>query len=381
MLFKDVIGNASIKERLKQAARENRISHALLFAGSEGCGNLPMAIAFAQYISCPERTEDDSCGKCPSCLKFDKLSHPDLHFSYPVVTRKSGEKPRSVDFLPEWREALAENPFLSLNHWLMRLDAENKQGNINVEECHDIIRKLSFKCYEAPYKFLIMWMPEFLGTAGNTILKIVEEPPDNTLFIFVAQNPGKIINTITSRTQLIRFNRITDEEMRENLKLSYNLGDTEAAVYARLADGNYAAAKELAESADEEIDHGKSFLEWMRECYSIGKSAKILIERIEVFSKSGRERQKSFIAYAIDMLRECLLMNMKQDNLIRLLEEEMTGFQKFSAFIHPDNVGDLIEELSKAYYHLERNANAKILMLDLSFRIHHLLKRKAAAQV
>jgi DNA polymerase III subunit delta' len=368
MLFGDIIGQRDVKARLTQSVSENRISHALLLAGPPGSGSLPLAIAYARYICCTSRSEHDSCGHCSSCIKFSKLAHPDLHFSFPVVTRKSGEKPRSTDFLPEWRQALQANPYLTINQWLILLDAENKQGNIPVEECHDIIKKLSLKSYESGYKILIMWMPEYL--------EIIEEPPPSTLFILVAENPEQLLPTITSRTQLIRVHRIPDEEMKKALMEKAGLDEQKASGIVHIADGNYSEALALAESEGEDKIFSEVYLEWMRLCYAYPKMTARILEWVEEFAKAGREKQKAFLVYGMHIARECMILNYADASLGRLYGKELESYRKFAPFINRYNAEDLAEELNKAHYHLERNANAKILFMDLSFKIHSLLVRK-----
>ncbi|MFH1321736.1 MAG: hypothetical protein ABII90_13940 [Bacteroidota bacterium] len=229
MLFKEVIGQQSTKEQLIQTVKDNRISHAQLFLGPEGSGNLPMAIAYAQYISCEKRGDEDSCGICPSCYKYNKLAHPDLHFIYPVATTKEVPKdPTSAKFSDKWRQAISENPYLNLNQWYNQIDIANKQGIINAEDCNEIIKKLSLKTYESEFKVMIIWKPERLyHAAAPKLLKILEEPPQKTLFLLVAENQDQIIKTILSRTQLVKFRKIYDQDLQREMTTKFSLSEEE----------------------------------------------------------------------------------------------------------------------------------------------------------
>jgi DNA polymerase-3 subunit delta' len=242
------------------------------------------------------------------------------------------------------------------------LDAENKQGNISVEECHDIIKKLSLKSYESDYKVLIMWMPEFLGKEGNTLLKIIEEPPQNTLFILVAENPEQILTTITSRTQLIRVNKISDEDMKQALMEKTGIDDQKASGIVHIADGNFSEALSLAETGGEDKVFSEVYLDWMRQCYGYPRMLAKILEWVEEFSKAGREKQKAYLVYGMHIARECMILNYADPSLVRLYGSELEAYRKFAPFIN-----------------LERNANPKILFMDLSYKIHRLLMRKESA--
>lgn len=371
MLFKDIIGQETIKDRLIQSVKDNRISHAQLFLGPEGSGNLAIAIAYAQYISCIKKQENDSCGTCPSCIKYNKLAHPDLHFVFPVV----GSKEVSSHFLSEWREAVLENPYLNLFQWYQFLDVENKQGIIGVEESADILHKLSLTSYESGFKIMIVWMPEKMHTsASNKLLKILEEPPDKTLFILVAENEDLLLKTIVSRTQLIKIKKIPDAEIKKALAEKYQLTEQEAPRMAYLADGSFNHAMALTKEVEEEDFNFKTFRDWMRLCFKNDVPA--IITWGNEISTIGRERQKNFLAYALNVLRECLMLNYADPSLVRIEGEEIDFVKKFAPYIHAGNCEQMIQIFEKAIAHIERNAYPKILFLDLSLKCMELLRVK-----
>ena len=377
MFFKDIIGQEEVKKRLIQSVRDNRISHAQLFLGPEGSGNLALALAYAQYILCSSKTDNDSCGQCPSCLKASKFIHPDLHFTFPIVVKKSDGKNICSDYLPEWRETLLGNPYMSLFHWLSTIDEDkNKQGNIPIAECHSIIKKLNLKSFESEYRILVMWRPEFLGKEGNALLKILEEPTAGTLFLLVAEKPDQIINTVLSRTQLIKIKKLSDREVTESLITNETLPAQTAEQIAAMSDGNYYEALQLA-SEEKENNFEKDFLEWMRRCYAIKKSFKEQFSWVEEFARIGKEKQKAFLDYGLHIVRQCLMVNYAPEQLIRMNAKERESYKKFVQFIHLDNGEELMKALSDASYNIERNANIKILFMDLSFKINSLLHVKA----
>ncbi|MCX6291036.1 MAG: hypothetical protein NT126_04665 [Bacteroidetes bacterium] len=375
MQFKDVIGHGPVKQRLIHSARENRVSHAQLFLGPEGSGNLAMAIAYAQYLVCENPGDADSCGSCAACIKMKKLVHPDVTFTYPVAPKEKFSKPKSVDFVTEWRKAVIENPYMNFNDWVESLEIENKQGSIAVEESADILRRLSLKSVESGYKIVILWFPEKLHiSAANKMLKIIEEPPDQTVFILVAENHEKIISTITSRTQLIKINRISDEEMSSWLVHKHELLPDAAKKIVHRADGNYREALLLLNHDPEEEDDAKLFLSWMRSCLKFNMPG--IAEFSETMSKTGREKQKLFLQTALHIARECIVMNYADHSMIRMDGKELEDFRRFAPFVNKNNADEFVEELNKAHFHLERNANSKILFADLSFTMNRLLHIK-----
>ncbi len=370
MLFKDIIGQQAVKERLIRSVKEGRISHAQLFLGPQGSGSLAMAVAYAQYICCSNKGETESCDQCPSCIKYNKLVHPDLHFVYPVALSKDVRT--SSDVIGEWRSAFLNNPYISLFNWFELLNAENKQAIIGVEESGDILRKLSLTTYEAEYKIMIIWQAEKMNqAAANKLLKILEEPPDKTLFLLICENEEQLLRTIVSRTQLIKINKIKDEELAEALVASNDLSPDAAQKIAHLADGNYAEALLLISENENAAQNLASFQKLMRA--SLKFDPKAVMAWIDEVAAAGRERQKNFLNYALHIMRESLVLNYADASLIKLGADEQDFVKKFSPFIHAANVERFIEELNTAHYHMERNANAKILFMDLAFKFNELL--------
>ena len=369
MQFNKIIGHHALKEHLISTVKDNRVSHAQLFLGPEGSGSLALAIAFAQYVNCEDKNENDSCGRCPSCIKYEKLIHPDLHFSYPFFAKKSDET-ASV-YMEEWRNAIIENPYMSLSYWRNQLDAENKQANINIAEAHDIIKKLSLKSFEAEYKVLIMWLPEFLDTQGNALLKLIEEPPAKTLFLLVAENQDRILNTILSRTQLVKVNKLSQEDITSYLIEEKHIDPNRANEIAFIADGNMQTTlDQLEEESNENFD---LLIRWMR-CIVTDSGLNIIQICDEEISKLGRENQKLFLIYAIQVLRQIVLLNQGLSNMVHLKDVELDFVQKFSEITTLEKLQVAIDFLEKSHYYVERNANPKILFLDLSLQLVLLFK-------
>jgi len=380
--FKEITGQNEIKQRLIQTVRENRVSHAQLFFGPEGSRKLAMAIAYSQYINCRSRITDpslpggsDSCGTCPSCIKYSKLIHPDLHFIFPVAkTREVDKDPVSKDFLKTWREVLLENNYrLSLNDWYQIAGFEKKQGIINADDCSEILRTLSYKSYESEFKVMIIWMADRLyHSAAPKILKILEEPPDKSLFILITETPEKIINTILSRTQSLRFSRLNDDDiLREMTAPPLSCSPEDAARIIPLADGNLIKAVKIWKRDEDEIFYLEKFVQWMRLSYK--NELKKSYDFVSEIAKLGRERQKSFLAYAQRIVRNSLLINYKNPQLSKLNSEEQDFMTKFGRFINHTNIVRFNEELEKAQAHIDRNANPSILFMDLTMTFTILL--------
>ncbi|HAL82589.1 MAG TPA: hypothetical protein DCO83_10435 [Mucilaginibacter sp.] len=367
MQFKQIVGQDAIKQRLINSVKENRVSHAQLFLGPGGSGSLPLAVAYAQYVSCENKQADDSCGECSSCRKYQKLMHPDLHFSYPFFAKHKDDT--SLSFIEQWREAFIANPYLSLDAWRGYLDAENKQANINIAECHQIIKKLSFKPFESAYKILILWLPEYLDKTGNSLLKIIEEPQPNTLFLLVAENQDQILNTILSRTQLIKIPALSYNDIKEYLVEKHNQSEPAAAEIAYLCNGNLSEALAMLEEGTNGF-HGQ-FVQWLRLCFS-NKGIEVMAF-VEQLSKMGRENQKNFLRYGISFIRECCLILSDAGSLVHLPALELETAKKMTNVMNISQARGIITELEKAHYHVERNANPKILFLDVSLQIIKLL--------
>jgi DNA polymerase-3 subunit delta' len=370
MFFRDIIGQHAIKERLINSVRDNRISHAQLFFGPDGCGTLPMAFAYARYVHCTNRGENDSCGTCPSCQKHDKLVHPDLHLVYPIALSKDLRVSTTV--IKEFREAFLENPYLTLNDWFNKIEADNKQPVIATEESAEILKKLSLTTFEAEYKIMIIWMAEKMNpTAANKLLKILEEPPDKTLFLLVTEAEDQLLRTIVSRTQLVKLSRLNDDDLTAALKVRFSLSEEDAARITFQADGSFAAASQLITKDEQAIFNLQVFQKWMRACLKFNMSG--VMESVDDFATAGRERQKQFLSYALEMVRESLLVNYADQSLIRIAGDEKNFVTKFAPFVHAANAYRFMNELNLALQHIERNGSAKIVFMDLSFKANELL--------
>lgn len=392
MQFQSITGQKEIKEQLVSMIQQNRLSHALLFLGKEGSGALQLALAFAQYIVCkPQQQEvdlfaaaapsnkkeeitkkNDSCGACPACKKANELIHPDIHFSYPVISKKSGDKPISTDFIKEWREFINTHPYGNIYDWLQFIGAENKQGNITAHECNDIIRKLNLKSFESEYKILIMWMPEFLGKEGNKLLKLIEEPPANTLFILVAENEDQILPTILSRTQLVKIPMLSNLEIEASLELKAGVAIEKAQQVAALAEGNYREALQLLQHADD--DWELMLREWLNAIIKTGPVAQV--KWIDDTAKLGREKQKQFLKYFIHLLEEAVrlrIIGSPNNGQTTTTNDFASRLNKLCSLSQQEAI---INELDKASYYIERNANAKMLFHALSIRIYYIINNK-----
>jgi len=401
-MFKDIIGQGDVKKKLIELVRQNRLSHALLFLGKEGNGSLKLAIALAQYVTCdrvnagvsrstPSLFENattaqstpldrdpempfgptDSCGVCVSCRKSVQLIHPDIHFSYPVVTRKTGSPPISTDYISEWREFIKMYPYGNVYDWLQFIGAENKQGNITAQECNDIIRKLSLKSFESEYKILIMWMPEYLGNEGNKLLKLIEEPPPNTLFILVAENESLILPTIVSRCQLIKIPALETADIDEALIREHEAGTELARQAASVSEGNYREALLLLKHAEE--DWQALLREWLNAILKTGPVAQT--KWVEEVSRLGREKQKQFLRYFNHLLEQAIRHKLLAENIF-LPDNEKDFANRLNRIANISQQQAIVEELDKAVYHIERNANAKILFHALTIKLYHIIQDK-----
>ncbi|GAB3931147.1 DNA polymerase III subunit [Mucilaginibacter myungsuensis] len=373
MQFKQIVGQSAVKQRLINSVKENRVSHAQLFLGPEGSGNLALAVAYAQYVSCEDKQVDDSCGVCSSCRKYMKLAHPDLHFSYPFFAKHKDDT--ALTFIEQWREALLANNYLNLDGWRGYLEADNKQANINIAECHQIIKKLSLKPFESVYKVLILWLPEYLDKEGNSLLKIIEEPQPNTLFLLVAQNQDQILNTILSRTQLVKVPALDYEDIKTYL-IEHGQTQHAAEEIAYLSNGNMAEA--LSMTDQDSSNYHQLFMKWLRFCF--GNKGSDVIPFTDQLSKLGRENQKNFLRYGISFVRECCLLSAGAGNLVHLPAAELDTAQKMITVMNMAQSEAISTELEKAHYHVERNANPKILFLDVSLQLIKILHFKTFPQ-
>jgi DNA polymerase-3 subunit delta' len=378
MLFKDVIGQSEVKQRLLNLVRDNRVPHALMMYGPEGSGKLALALAMMQYISCIDRQNSDSCGVCPSCLKFSKIIHPDLHFIFPVLkTSKVSKDPVSDQFMDEWRVAFLSNPYLSENEWYEAIGAENKQGIINKEESLQILRKLGLKPYESDYRMMIIWLPEKMNQpAANKLLKVIEEPPERTFIVMVTEHTDRILPTIVSRTQLLHVPPLTDPEIREGLmsERAEDPGLVEDAI--RKAGGNYKTALQTLWNDQLEVQYFDLFTTLMRLCYA--RNIIEVNEWVEKVAGLGRERQKQLLDYSLRLLRESFILRLEQEELNYLSGKERAFTEKFSPFIHQGNIHDIAEGFTLAANHIEANGNPRIVMMDLAIGMIKLLMIKPA---
>ena len=373
MRFKDIIGQEKTKKRLLQSVAENRVSHAQLIIGPNGVGKLSLAIAFGQYLSCTNRSDTDSCGVCPSCKKYEKLIHPDLHFVFPVFSSPKFSQAISDNFIGEWREIINSNPYISLNKWLEYIGSENKQGIISTHESGQIIKKLNLKAFESEYKVMIIWMPEKMNqTASNKLLKMIEEPPPKTIFLLVSEDKNQLLKTIVTRTQIIAVPRIDATSLNAAIIEKYSLCDEESANIVRLSEGSYSRANEIISHNESSQENFERFTSYMRLLYQ--KDVISLNKWVDEIATIGREKQKSFLKYAMRLIRDNFMLNQNANELAFTSNEETEFSKKFSPFIKPENIIQINEELNTAYYHIERNGYAKIVFFDLGLKLVVLLK-------
>ena len=377
MQFKDVIGQEEVKRKLILSVQENRVPHAQLFLGPEGNGKLPLALAYAQYILCPHRTATDSCGVCPSCQKISKLTHPDLHFVVPTTTTKSVKSnPESDLFMNEWREyVLQQEGYVDTSSWYEFLEVENKQGYISVRDAASLLRKLSFKAYEGEYKIAIIWMAEKLrDDTANKLLKLLEEPPEKTLFILIAEDQEELLATIRSRTSLVKVPRIEQNDLQTALVQRLGCSEQEAKDAALVAEGNWIKACQNVKDAEDQKYYFRTFQQWMRLCFKAAISE--LIDFSNNIKSIGRERQKQLLEYGLGIVRNSILFNNSLAELVMLPEEEKKFNAGFAPFVNKANliqIADLLEEASRQ---IERNGYAPLIFLDCSFKMAKLLRMK-----
>ena len=385
MRFRDIIGQQQIKNKLIQTVLDQRVSHAQLFFGPEGNEKLALAIAYAQFINCTRKmlpeggtsfAEIDSCGICPSCIKFQKLIHPDLHFIYPIAKTKTikKDKLKSLDFIEDWRIFLTQNDYhVTLHEWYEQIGIENKQGIINKDDCREIISTLSYKSYESEYKVMVIWMAEkFNYSAAPTILKILEEPPEKTLFILISEDPEQIISTIRSRTLLVKIPKITTKDMNEYLLAKHQCEEREAGIIARQSAGNLKLALNRLQNIEEDLYNFTTFRSWMRLCFS-AKVADLISFSTDI-ARIGRENQKSFFLYALKVIQSCIAVGHDHEELVFSDGEELNFIKSFSVYINLSNVVAFSELFNNAMYHIERNAYPQTLFLDVSLQAARIFK-------
>jgi DNA polymerase-3 subunit delta' len=375
MNFSQIPGQKDIIEKLIRSVHEERVSHAQLFAGPEGCGSMALALAYARFISCENRSETDSCGTCKSCVKYEKMIHPDLHFVFPVIKGKKATDPVSDNYLEEWREFVKRSPFFTLNNWLDTIEVGNAQGLIFASEASEIIKKLSLKTFESDFKIMIIWLPEKMHpSAANKLLKMIEEPPEKTLFLLVSEEPDKVIPTILSRCQLVKIPSFNSTDIEKYLTSRFALNSEKAADFSRVSTGNINRAIELCENEDSSLANLERFKSLMR--FAWKRDIISVINWSEEISSTGREAQKNFISFSLRILRENLMLSLdqKKNSLVFLAGEEAAFSGNFHPFITPVNIYPLTDEFSLVYSHIEANGNPKIIFLDLALKVTRLIR-------
>lgn len=365
MQFKDVVGQNDVKSHLLRDVDHDKISHAQLFLGKMGHGNLALALAYVQYIFCQNKIEQDSCGVCPSCRKVSDLQHPDLHFSFPVV-QAIGKK--SDLFIKEWREQVKETPYFDLTTWTEKIDDKGRKPIMSVEEGQEIIKKLSLKSFEGGYKVVIIWMAEEMNpVASNKLLKILEEPPARTLFLMLADSQEHILQTILSRTQLVQIPRISLNNMVQYLQTKHRMDVSAATSMASLAEGDLIEVENLISTDIDKDSNRDLFIQLMRVCFK--KDVLAMMDLADNLGMLGKEKQKMFLRYALHMFRQSLLLNYGTTQLSRTSKEEDDFLKNFAKFITGNNINGFVETFNDAHYHIDRNAHAKILFTELTFKV------------
>ncbi|MDO6604329.1 ATP-binding protein [Arenibacter palladensis] len=383
MLFKDILGLSHIKNHLVSSADAGRIPHAQLFVGPEGCGTLPMALCYVQYLLCGNSEGENINGNSACNTKFNSLAHPDVHFAFPVSNSDKVKSHAVSDhYLEEWRQFIKEQPYGNLFDWYKLIGIENKQGQIGVDEAQDVVKKLSLKSYEGGYKALIIWMAEKMNTStANKLLKLIEEPPDKTVLILIAEDEEQIIQTIRSRCQILHFPRLSEEAISQAL-IDRGVSKEDALRISHEANGNFNKALDFMNNDSEDLVFEKWFVQWVRSAFKAkGNKAAIhdLISWSEVVAKTGRETQKKFLSYCMSVMRQALMINYNTRELA-FMRIHVEGFQleKFAPFVHENNIVPIVKELEDAIYHIERNGNSKLILMDLSIKLTRLLHKKAA---
>jgi DNA polymerase-3 subunit delta' len=381
MRFCEIIGQDEIKKLLRQAVRDGRVAHAQLFTGISGIGKLGLALAYAQYIACPNRTEEDSCGVCPSCLQYQKLQHPDLHFAFPIVKGNDGDV--CDDFVEKFRNLILENSYFDLEDWYRAMGVETKQGMIYEKESSEILRKLSLKSFGNGYKVMVIWQPEKMNvTCANKLLKLLEEPPTKTLFLLISEHPEQLLSTIISRVQEVRVPRLSEETIASGLCQEYSwLGGEEAKAIAHMANGSYLTALKTMNESEDNQGYFDDFVALMRNAWLVGQkkdySALLKLRQWSndmADSKVGREKQKAFLQYAQRQVRENYIYNFHCGEMNYQTKKEQEFSTRFAPFIHEGNVEKIMNELGKAEQQIAQNGNAKIIFFDLCLQMIVLVK-------
>jgi DNA polymerase-3 subunit delta' len=383
MLFKDILGQDHIKNYLITTANAGRIPHAQLFIGPEGSGTLPMAMAYAQYILCNNSDGENTTGNSACNLKFEHISHPDMHFVYPITSTDEvkGDSVVSANFLEQWRGFVKENPYGSLFDWYKKLEIPKKQGFISVKESAAINKNLSLKAYEGGYKVMIIWMADKMRTdAANKLLKLLEEPPEKTIFVLISESIDDLLQTIISRCQVVDFLALPEQVITDALIATHKVEANLAKKIAHQCEGNYNKALHLLHKDDDDSVFEEWFINWVRAAFKAKGNASVIADLISwstTIAKEGRETQKNFLQFCIQFFRQALLLNYQATDLV-YLEPNFENFklEKFAPFVHGNNIMDIFKELEDAMYHIERNGNSNIILTDLSIKLTRLLHKK-----
>lgn len=376
MKFSEVIGQDQVKKQIASMVASGRISHTVLFTGGKGCGKLPLAVAYAQYLLCLNPSDGDSCGECVSCKRIASLQHPDLHLVYPVIKKKSTDKPKSDDFIEQFRGLFKENPYMSYGDWVGRLNAENKQASVFVSENESIMHKLSMKSYGGSYKIFIFWMMEKVNVeTANKLLKSLEEPPEKTIFLLISDQTELILPTIISRSQLIRTQVLQPEEIVQALVQRYSISEKDAELYAMFCDGDFNKAISLFQNSDDLGQNLERFAALFRAAYSFN------IDEISTltndFKSMSRDGLIEFLQYVLFLIRNNMALHLQLEQMTHLTPEEREFSKKFSTIVSPSVAQRISREVEDAIFHISRNVNVRIVMMDLSMRIHENINRKS----
>ena len=376
MRLNDVIGQADVKHILTNEVDGGRLPHALLLAGPEGCGKMPMALALAKYLCCMDKTggpDPEACGSCISCKQWEQLIHPDVHFLFPIVANKARKKETCDDWMPAWREMLLRNPYFTYADWIQQMEVENSQPVIYTRESDNIQKKLNLKSVQGGWRVVIIWLPEKMQEAGaNKMLKLLEEPPAQTIFLLVSEEPQKILGTILSRVQRINMARLQDDEISRALHERMGIDTAESQLVAHLANGNYAKALAIITNGDGTSELFQQFTTLMRLAWS--RKVKDMKAWSEEMADGGREHQKDFLQYAQRMIRESFTANLHQPELNYMNAEELQFASKFAPFVSERNAWGIMNELQDAQIHIEQNVNAKMVFFDLILQLTVLIK-------
>ncbi len=377
MYFSEVIGQEELKEKLVRMVKERRVGHAFLFLGKAGYGTLPLSLAFSQYLLCTDKGENDSCGKCSACIKSEKIIHPDINFSMPFNSNESNSNNKSDNFLSFWREQILEQPYFDLGDWNKKIGIERKQSIINVKESNNIIHKMSLKPYESHLKVMLIWSAEKMNRdASNKLLKLIEEPTKNTVIILIAEDKDQLLDTILSRTLLVSVPPIDELNLQNYIQKNLSIEELSAKKFSKLSEGDILQANHLINKEEEESIFFELMVKWMRACYEANVPK--IYDWVEEISSSSnhRERQKRFLEYLLEIMREAIIRSYNPEKLKRFFNEEDAFLKKFSPFIFGDNIAEINELINQAHYHINRNAYAKIVFMDMSMQFANLLRAK-----